>query len=100
MARSKADRTQLIGHGPGRIRQARGRHRLGRPGLSHCRDLPAVLERLSAGMVTRHTTVLPRARLSAQTAVTLVAALVAGTVVVSGWYTGAGADVIASIVAP
>jgi hypothetical protein len=97
-------------------RPRRGLHRLGRPGLSHCRQLVAVQASLVAGTSTRHA-VIPAARtakkaaeqaasrarstasMSAEVATLVLVAVVAGTVLVSGWYATAGAAVIAHIVA-
>ncbi|GEM_PF-6716470 len=100
MARSKALRTRPADHGPVGIRQARGQHRLGRPGLSHCRDLPEVHARLSAGKATRHAPSASRAHLNAKVAVAVLVAAITTTVAVGGWYADAAASVIASLVTP
>jgi hypothetical protein len=97
---------KIVGARPTTVRLLRGKHRLGRPGLKHCRQLQGVQVNLAAGTATRHT--IPKARtasrarstasLSAEIAMLVLVAVVAGTVLVSGWYAAAGAAVIADIV--
>jgi len=86
-------------------RPRRGRHRLGSPGLRHCRHLRPVRARLltrrvsrrSTNQITRHRAPGSPVRISA----TLMVALMAlSTVLVSGWYAAAGAAVIVDIVRP
>jgi hypothetical protein len=84
------------------VRPARGRHRLGNPGLRYCRHLRPVRARLvtrRSAPLTRHATPVSPARLSAELAMLLLVAMVMGTVLVSGWYAAAGAAVIAGMVA-
>jgi hypothetical protein len=77
-----------------------GRHRLGHPGLHHCRDLRPVHLRLATGRLNRHAAPVSPAQFSAQLVALVLLAVIAGTVLVSGWYAAAGAAVIADIVAP
>jgi hypothetical protein len=78
----------------------RGRHRLGRPGLRHCRQLSGVRRRLSTGQCTRHRLRRSPADLARGATAVAVAVAVAAAVVLSGWYTAAGATAIAQMVAP
>ena len=81
------------------VRPGTGRHRLGTPGLRYCGDLRGVPAGLAGhrGRGRRRAPTSP-ARLSAGFAVMLLAAVVVGTVLVSGWYAAAGAAVIAGMV--
>jgi hypothetical protein len=82
------------------LRLGPGRHRLGTPGLRHCRDLYGVRHRLATrGGTRRHGAPVSRVRLGADAAMLLLAVVVTGTVLVSGWYAAAGAAVIAGMVA-
>ncbi len=78
---------------------APGRHRLGTPGLRHCRDIPAVRARLEDRPPARH--VMPRTSpsmryLSPAMAAVLLAICV-GALAVAGWLAG-GTPAIADIV--
>jgi hypothetical protein len=77
-----------------------GRHRLGHPGLHHCREFPSVRIRLAVGPITRHATPASPVQLSAHIVSLILLAVIAGTVLVSGWYAAAGAAVIADLVTP
>jgi hypothetical protein len=77
-----------------------GRHRLGHPGLNYCRQLPTVRSRLDVGPITRHAAPISPAQLSIHVVSLILLAVIAGTVLVSGWYAAAGAAVIADIVTP
>jgi hypothetical protein len=107
---------------------APGRHRLGKPGLRHCREIRGVRARLDERSLRRSgsgrrindqtaqramsgtadVTSRPSARramsgtaaLTGRLTVAVMAAAVAGAVVISGWYTAAGANAIAQMVAP
>jgi hypothetical protein len=96
MAVTATYRIQMIGAAG--VRPARGRHRLGKPGLKYCRHLRPVRARLTRQEVTRHAAPLSRIRLTAEVAMLLLMAMVTGTVLVSGWYAAAGAAVIAQMV--
>jgi hypothetical protein len=114
MANNGAYRIQLIGArrgqtcrtashpaaAPASARTRPGRHRLGQPGLRHCRDLRTVRLRLTTGRLTRHAAPVSPAQFSAQLVALILLVAVTGTVLVSGWYAAAGAAVIADIVAP
>jgi len=52
--------------------------------------------RLASGSVTRHAapTSIAQARVSAEVLVLLLIAMIAGSVLVSSWYTAAGASVL------
>jgi hypothetical protein len=80
------------------VRLSHGRHRLGRPGLRHCRQMRGVRTRLVVGTRTRHARPMRPVRATAEVAAILLIAVVASTVVVSGWYAAAGAAVVAGIV--
>lgn len=76
-------------------RHTPGRHRLGTPGLRHCRDIPSVRERLDElhpGRSLAHSTITPGMTL-------VVLAVGAAALVVAGWLAG-GAPAIADIVNP
>jgi len=99
MAGIGAYRINVVGRTVANVRPGYGRHRLGTPGLRHCRELRGVRVRLATRARTRHAAPVSRARISADVTVLLLVAIVAGTVLVSGWYAAAGAAVIAGMVA-
>jgi hypothetical protein len=74
---------------------ATGRHRLGRPGLAHRRDL------VKAGIRNRaqHRRARSRRRVTAE-GVSLVVAMIAVLVIaVSGWYAASGASAVVQMLA-
>jgi hypothetical protein len=99
MSGTGAHRVRVVGRVATNVRPRRGRHRLGTAGLCHCRELRGVRVRLATRRGTSHAAPVSRARISADVAVLLLVAVIAGTVLVSGWYAAAGAAVIAGMVA-
>ena len=97
MAATGAYRIHVVGSAD--VPAGSGRHRLGRPGLKYCRHHRPVRARLVTREVTRHAAPVSPVRLSAQAAMLVVMIMIAGTVLVSGWYAAAGAAVIAGMVA-
>jgi hypothetical protein len=102
MALTGAYRIQVWG---ATARPRRGRHRLGSPGLRHCRHMRPVRARLVSRRVSRRgTNRITRHRAPSSpalmSATLMVALMVLSTVLVSGWYAAAGAAVIADIVRP
>src|SRR5512146_1729827 len=80
-------------------RPGSGRHRLGAPGLKYCRHHRAVRARLVHRRVSRRRAArISAARVSIEVAVLVTLVMIAGTVLVSGWYAAAGAAVIAGMV--
>jgi hypothetical protein len=77
-----------------------GRHRLGRPGLRHCRELEAVRSRLAADHRTHRAARTTTVRRTGRLGTLLMAAVGTGAVLISGWYTAAGASAIAQMVGP
>jgi mRNA-degrading endonuclease toxin of MazEF toxin-antitoxin module len=80
------------------VRLRPGRHRLGRPGLQHCRQMRSVRHRMVVGPRNRHVKPVRRLRATAEVAAVMLMAAVASTVLISGWYAAAGAAVVAGIV--
>jgi hypothetical protein len=70
-----------------------GRHRLGRPGLAHRRDL------VRPGRRQRPQHRLVRRRATAQRLSLLTATIALVTIAVSGWYAASGATAVAQMLA-
>jgi hypothetical protein len=87
-------------NGSAHHRTVSSRHRLGDPGLKHCRRLGPVRVRLVRREVTRHAAPVSPMRLGAEVAMVLAILTATGTVLVSGWYAAASAAVMAGIVTP
>jgi len=77
-----------------------GRHRLGQPGLRYCREHGEVRVRLAHGPRRRRGLNATLAEVTGRITVLASALAGLGTVLVSGWYTAAGANAIAQMVAP
>jgi hypothetical protein len=93
----------MVGDRPATCRAGRGRHRLGSsPTLCHCRDLPAVRERLAARRAAASRRrpparrAAPRVRRVPRSAVLMI--LLAGLTLVSAWFVATGAVAFAGMI--
>lgn len=86
-----------------RVVRTAGRHQAGGAGLRRCVELASVQQRLDArrgtGHASRHRRHQPRRR-GVRISTMLAAAGAAAVILVSGWYTAAGAAAVAQMVSP
>lgn len=86
-----------------RVVRTAGRHQAGSAGLQRCVELAGVQQRLDArrgaGQVSRHRRHQPKRR-GVRMSALVAAAGAAAVILVSGWYTAAGAAAVAQMVSP